>query len=656
MNIKTDAFIIKAKAKHGDRYDYSAANYVASKTKLQIGCRVHGSFAMTPNSHLNGQGCHRCGAEASAAAKREAASRTWASFVEDATKAHAGRYRYIHEGQKYVLKDAKVRVVCAEHGEFIQQSSVHLNGHGCKRCGLAVSVAAVKLDADVFMDSMRARHPTLQFLSTYTRAHDPLTARCTVHNFEFTRRAFTFNHYGCGKCGHEQGGIKLLGNLNREGHNDLQRASAQRTFVAWAETYVGPMKLRLDTYTTISALMRAVCPVHGDVAVIPKNLVRGHGCVRCAHDESRGLRTPLAVVQARFAEKFGDAFEYDWTTLRGTHYPMTITCKKHGKFQSTPHNFLSTAFGCPTCGRGMSRGQQEVAEFVKSLGFAVENDVWNVLPQIGRSRAQIDIWVPEKRFGIEYHGIYFHAEREPGCEISKTKHRDKWQRAVSAGIKLFQVFEDEWVLRRKAVENRIKSALGVAEKRHARKLTLALIDSGDAAVQAVYSFFEQWHTQGVGRHASRYYVLKDGADIVAAMGFVRTGHAGAKALADYELSRFAVLGSVVGGFSRLLKAAVADIGTSIMSYCDLRYGSGEGYARCGFVEVGLTDPDWWWLPGNTTGKRIGRQASQAQRIKANPQLKAVVEANPTLVGDQIAYAAGWRKVYGAGSKRFVYRS
>lgn len=53
-------FINKAKAIHGDKYEYSQVMYVHSKKRVQITCKIHGEFPMIPNSHLNGQGCPHC--------------------------------------------------------------------------------------------------------------------------------------------------------------------------------------------------------------------------------------------------------------------------------------------------------------------------------------------------------------------------------------------------------------------------------------------------------------------------------------------------------------------------------------------------------------------------------------------------------------------
>jgi len=53
-------FIKKAQKKHGNRYDYSETIYEDARTKITIGCRIHGNFSQTANSHLCGSGCPEC--------------------------------------------------------------------------------------------------------------------------------------------------------------------------------------------------------------------------------------------------------------------------------------------------------------------------------------------------------------------------------------------------------------------------------------------------------------------------------------------------------------------------------------------------------------------------------------------------------------------
>lgn len=56
-----EMFLIEAREKHGDRYDYSKSIYVLSHEKMTITCKQHGDFEQTPASHLQGIGCAKCG-------------------------------------------------------------------------------------------------------------------------------------------------------------------------------------------------------------------------------------------------------------------------------------------------------------------------------------------------------------------------------------------------------------------------------------------------------------------------------------------------------------------------------------------------------------------------------------------------------------------
>ena len=56
-----NAFIERARAIHGDTFDYSKVQYKNAMTKASIVCSKHGEFQTTPNNHLNKKsGCPRC--------------------------------------------------------------------------------------------------------------------------------------------------------------------------------------------------------------------------------------------------------------------------------------------------------------------------------------------------------------------------------------------------------------------------------------------------------------------------------------------------------------------------------------------------------------------------------------------------------------------
>ena len=56
----TEDFIKKARKAHGDRFDYSLADYTGSHKKLTIVCPLHGPFKQQAYLHIQNRGCREC--------------------------------------------------------------------------------------------------------------------------------------------------------------------------------------------------------------------------------------------------------------------------------------------------------------------------------------------------------------------------------------------------------------------------------------------------------------------------------------------------------------------------------------------------------------------------------------------------------------------
>jgi len=121
----TNDFIKKAIVKHGDKFDYSLAEYVSAIRKVKIICRKAGhSFMQTPNDHLNGYGCAQC-----------ALAGRWSDtshFVEKAIAKHGDRFDYSRV--KYVRSRSKVEIICDIGHVFFQEPRIHLNNGYCPKC------------------------------------------------------------------------------------------------------------------------------------------------------------------------------------------------------------------------------------------------------------------------------------------------------------------------------------------------------------------------------------------------------------------------------------------------------------------------------------------------------------------------------------------
>ena len=120
-------FFERCHARHGDKYDYSLAEYDGVLRSIKVICPVHGVFNQQAGSHLY-YGCEECGV-ASSNTKNTSSTKT---FICKAEKKHGKTYDY--SKTEYIRKDKKVMIICRIHGQFEQAASSHLGGSGCPKC------------------------------------------------------------------------------------------------------------------------------------------------------------------------------------------------------------------------------------------------------------------------------------------------------------------------------------------------------------------------------------------------------------------------------------------------------------------------------------------------------------------------------------------
>lgn len=121
----TEDFIAMARAQHGDRYDYSETTYRSYRHRITYRCPVHGLVTQSPEKHLKSTiGCTKC--------FRALLTKTTERFIAEATELHGDHLDFSQVD--YVNNFTKVKVVCKHHGEFLARPNNLLAGHGCPFC------------------------------------------------------------------------------------------------------------------------------------------------------------------------------------------------------------------------------------------------------------------------------------------------------------------------------------------------------------------------------------------------------------------------------------------------------------------------------------------------------------------------------------------
>lgn len=280
-----------------------------------------------------------------------------------------------------------------------------------------------------------------------------------------------------------------------------------------------------------------------------------------------------------------------------------------------------------------SKAELEIEDFVKSLGFEVLSGTRQIITPY-----EIDIYIPDKKVGIEYHGLYYHSS-ENGADKPRDYHLQKTIMADKRGVRLVQIFQDEWADKSDIVKSRLKQILGCqGESIGARKCSIIEVDN-----EKREEFFTKNHIQGdVGAQETFGLVFED--KLVACMSFGRRWTvANIPDENAVELLRYASIGSVAGGASRLLNEWIKrHPGVSLLSYADRRWSNGDLYKKLGFSQIGETKPAYWYVINN---QRVNPHRFQKSKLVLNETEKNMTEK-------EIMESRGIIHIYDCGSLTF----
>jgi len=265
---------------------------------------------------------------------------------------------------------------------------------------------------------------------------------------------------------------------------------------------------------------------------------------------------------------------------------------------------------------GTSRAEIELKEWItNSIGVDVVVGSRSILDD----GFELDLVIPSLKIAIEYNGLYWHSE---SAGKSKWYHITKLNKCQEKGLRLVQIFEDEWINHQDIVKQRLLFLLNIVQsnKVFARKTKLISISSKQSK-----EFCNKHHIQGAGT-GHICYGLSYNEKLVAIMEFGHLSKAKGQSNTQghYELTRYCSDGQVVGGAGKLLKAFVKDhTPEMIISYCDLRWNTGNLYQQLGFAHQGNTVPNYWYTIGQNRYHRFkfrkdvlvkqGHDASKTER-------------------------------------------
>ena len=413
-----EEFIEEARIVHGDKYDYSKVQYVNGSTKVTIICPEHGEFLQSPGTHIQGQGCPKCGMEIAKSSRRK----TQEKFIEEAKEVWGDKYDY--SLVKYVNTMTKVDIICKEHGVFSPIPNNFLRGHGCPECGIILNSINLASNTEEFIAKSREIHGDKYDYSkvVYKNNKTKVTIICPEHG-EFQQMPNShLEGKGCTKCA----------------QNEI---SNNEEFIEKARKIHGDkFDYSLVDYKGNKTKVKIICPTHGVFEQSPNAHLRGTGCLECS-----GLRkhtTEEFIVLAR--QVHGDKYDYSLVDYQGNKKRVKIVCPIHGVFEQKPNQHLSGQ-GCPHCTE--SKGEKTVRLFLEKnnvsfIAYHSFDDCRNIHP------LPFDFFLPQNNTCIEFQGIQHYEEIETfggkkGFEYRQRMDNIKREYCKKNGIRLIEIRYDE---------------------------------------------------------------------------------------------------------------------------------------------------------------------------------------------------------------------
>ena len=550
--LSREEFIQKAKDVHGDRYDYSRVEYVNMSTKVCIVCPLHGEFWQTPTNHLRGNSCPQCANIQRGRYRRSDRD----EFIKKAKEIHGDRYDY----SKVEYRNAvdKVRIICPEHGEFLQAPMQHLLGHGCPKC------KGRGMNLEEMIDAFRKVHGDRY---DYSKVEKPV-------------------------------------NMNR-------------------------------------GKVCVICPEHGEFWQTPSKHLQGQGCPKCAKIKAnveKKLTTWDFIERAK--EIHGNRYDYSEVEYEDAQVKVKIICSKHGAFEQKPFDHL-TGHGCPKCAILYSYAESEIYRYLCNI-LGKDEVAFRDRSHIGKQ--EIDIYVPSRKIGIEYNGLYWHSE---AGGKDKWYHYNKMKACNDNGIRLIQIFEDEYAEKKDIVLSKLTHILGIAPvgpKVMGRLTSVTEIDKETAR-----NFLSQNHIQGYANCTVALGAYYQGV-IVGVMCFSKTGKEG-----EWILTRFATdskyLCQGIGGkMFAYFKRNYDPI--QVKSFADRRWTLDKDnnlYVKLGFELEEELPPDYHYIDKTNPMHRIHKF-----NLRKKP-LHRKYGLNMDMTEKQMVEVLGYVKVWDCGLLKYVWK-
>jgi hypothetical protein len=306
-------------------------------------------------------------------------NKTTAEYIAEVAVKHNNKYDY--SKVDYTGCFSKIEIICPVHGSFIQPADYHRNGNGCPKCN------GKNVSFEEFLEIANNNHNNFYDYSLAEPMYKNLSSKidiiCPVHGV-FTQTAANARGQRCYKCG-------VVSQVD-------SRTKTLETFILEAKQCYGDIyDYSLVDYTGSFDLVKIICKEHGIFKQAPSSHINGRGCIKCNRKAKQIANQKRFITES--TKMHGDIYDYSLVDFTDNTGKIKIICKKHGVFEQNYHSRITS--GCPACNRRISAGE---IQWLNSLGIVERQKKL----KINKSTRFVDGFDPNTNTIYLYHGDFWH--------------------------------------------------------------------------------------------------------------------------------------------------------------------------------------------------------------------------------------------------------
>jgi hypothetical protein len=269
---------------------------------------------------------------------------------------------------------------------------------------------------------------------------------CNKHG-EFEQMPSNHYKYGCGSCGREK-------NVR---NNEIKEKCKKDFEMKSNKIHNNLYNYTKSDYINAATKTIVICKEHGEFNVTPNNHLRGKGCPECGNIKSAASKIkPYEEYYNEFIKLYNDNYDYSLIEWKGSSYPISVLCNKHGLFNILPYLHIKGK-GCSKCSNQHSKISIEWLSYMEIKYSVKINHAQNkgefIIPN---SRYKADGYAENINTIFEFHGDFWHGnpklydKKKVNPRVGSTfgelyeKTLQKSNFIKYNGYNLIEIWENDW--------------------------------------------------------------------------------------------------------------------------------------------------------------------------------------------------------------------